>query len=197
MICRESISFSAGCGTTGSTRGAGEALLEKNAMLKNIGIVSSKNGFIPGIRNSDEMYEVGLFEKNFYDQIVEITMDEALDGMITLIRKCGVLSGPTGGSSLAGALKYLSSVDQTLTEKHNAVFLVCDRVEWYLSFLQKLRPQWFGLTVRDSGYQALTAEQIDEAAEITADEAQSPVGPGRKIDSGGCARRTGFQRFAH
>ncbi|MFX5907332.1 hypothetical protein ABTE61_19230, partial [Acinetobacter baumannii] len=54
--------FIGGLGTTGSTRGAGERLRVDNPTLKNIGIVSSRQGFIPGIRNSDEMYEVGLFE---------------------------------------------------------------------------------------------------------------------------------------
>jgi cysteine synthase/rhodanese-related sulfurtransferase len=165
--------FVGGLGTTGSTRGAGEALRSKNPELKNIGVVSARQGFIPGIRNSDEMYEVGLFEKNFYDSIVEISIDEALDGMITLIRKCGVLSGPTGGASFAGALKHLQAIDSTLTEKQNAVFLVCDRVEWYLSFLQKLRPQWFGLTARESGFKNLAKESIDQAKELTADEVEA------------------------
>ncbi len=114
--------FVGGLGTTGSTRGAGEALRESNPQLKNIGIVSSRQGFIPGIRNSDEMYEVGLFEKSFYDSVVEITIDEALEGMMTLIRQCGVLSGPTGGASLAGTLKYLRAIDDTLTEKQMQCF---------------------------------------------------------------------------
>ncbi|HEY9678369.1 MAG TPA: pyridoxal-phosphate dependent enzyme [Drouetiella sp.] len=159
--------FVGGLGTTGSTRGAGETLKLQNPALRNIGVVSSKNGFIPGIRNSDEMFEVGLFDKNFYSDVIEVSIDEALDGMMMLIQRCGVLSGPTGGASLAGTLKYLRSIDESLTEKQNAVFLVCDRVEWYLSFLQKLRPQWFGLHSRESGLKNITLEQIEAVKKIT------------------------------
>lgn len=165
--------FVGGLGTTGSTRGAGETLQKHNPDLKNIGVVSSKDGFIPGIRNSDEMFEVGLFDRAFYDAVIEVSIDEALESMMMLIRQCGVLSGPTGGASLAGTLKYLKTVDDTLTERRTAVFLVCDRVEWYLSFLQKLRPQWFGLTARDSGLKNLTEDQITNAKEIDADELEA------------------------
>jgi hypothetical protein len=31
-----------------------------------------KGDNIPGIRNRDEMYEVGIFEKDYYDEIVEV-----------------------------------------------------------------------------------------------------------------------------
>jgi cysteine synthase/rhodanese-related sulfurtransferase len=173
--------FVGGLGTTGSTRGAGEALAIANPELKNIGIVSSRQGFIPGIRNSDEMYEVGLFEKSFYDSIVEITIDEALDGMMTLIRRCGVLSGPTGGASFAGAIKHLRSIDETLTKKQNAVFLVCDRVEWYLSFIQKLRPQWFGLATRDNGFKSISETEIEAAEEWTSDTLEQLLLSGKDV----------------
>jgi len=173
--------FIGGLGTTGSTRGAGETLKQYNPALSNIGVVSSKNGFIPGIRNSDEMFEVGLFDRNFYQDVIEISIDEALDGMMMLIRRCGVLSGPTGGASLAGALKYLKTIDSQLPERQNAVFLVCDRVEWYLSFLQKLRPEWFGLSTRESGLKKLTQEHISSAKEITADELELMVSKNEPI----------------
>jgi cysteine synthase/rhodanese-related sulfurtransferase len=173
--------FVGGLGTTGSTRGAGETLKIKNPSISNIGVVSSKEGFIPGIRNSDEMFEVGLFDKNFYEAVVEISIDEALDGMMMLIRRCGVLSGPTGGASLAGALKHLRSLDSQLTEKRNAVFLVCDRVEWYLSFLQKLRPHWFGLTAKESGFKSITEDELDRAKEVTADDLELLIGSGQAM----------------
>src|SRR4029453_3141738 len=118
--------FAGGLGPTGSTRGTGEYLKKTNPQMRNIGIVCQKSGFVPGIRNSDEMYEVGLFQRPFYDDVIEVTIDESIDAMLTLIRKCGVLSGPTGGASFAGTLRYLRSVDEQLTEKKNAVFLVCE-----------------------------------------------------------------------
>jgi len=161
--------FIGGLGTTGSTRGAGTFLKEKNDQMKNIGVIASKGQLLPGIRNVDEMYEVGLFRKDFYDDIIEVSMDESIDAMLDLIRKCGILAGPTGGGSLAAALKYFKEIDGTLTRKHNAVFIVCDRVEWYLSYLQKYRPELFGLAVKKDSLKAITKEQADNAPEVDCD----------------------------
>jgi cysteine synthase B len=161
--------FIGGLGTTGSTRGSGTFLKEKNQALKNVGVIASKGHLLPGIRNVDEMYEVGLFRKDFYDDIIEVSMDESIDAMLMLIRKCGILAGPTGGGSLAAALKYFKDIDGTLTRKHNAVFICCDRVEWYLSYLQKYRPELFGLAVKKDSLKAITKEQADAAPEVDCD----------------------------
>lgn len=162
--------FVGGLGTTGSTRGSGTYLKEKNPEMKNIGVIASKGHLLPGIRNVDEMYEVGLFRKDFYDDIVEVSMDESIDAMLTLIRQCGILAGPTGGGSLAAAVKYLKPLDATLTRKHNCVFIACDRVEWYLSYLQKNKPEIFGLSVKKDSVKAVTKEDAEQAPEVDVDQ---------------------------
>lgn len=166
--------FFGGLGTTGTTRGAGSFLKEHNPDLKNIGVIASKGHLLPGIRNVDEMFEVGLFKKDFYDDIVEINSDESIDAMLSLIRKAGVLSGPTGGGGLAAALKYLRPLDPTFTSRKSAVFIVCDRVELYLSYLQKLRPELFGAK-RKQGIKTLTPEQIDSAPQMDVLEARELI----------------------
>ncbi len=167
--------FIGGLGTTGSTRGGGMFLKEKNPEMKNIGVISQKGHLLPGIRNVDEMYEVGLFRKDFYDEIVVVDTDESLDAMLMLIRKCGLLAGPTGGGSLAAALKYLTGVDEELSERKNAVFIVCDRVEWYLSYLQKHRPELFGIAQKKDSVRSMSVEQQANAPEIDLEEADSWV----------------------
>jgi cysteine synthase/rhodanese-related sulfurtransferase len=168
--------FFGGLGTSGSTRGTGQFLKETNPQLKNVGIISSKGGFLPGIRNSDEMYEVGLFERQFYDAVIEVGNDEALDATLALIRRCGVLSGPTGGASFAGALRYLREIDGQLSEKCNAVFLVCDRAEWYLSYFQKYRPELFGLTKKNESVNSISDEETALARRLSPDEAEQWLG---------------------
>ncbi|MBS2010768.1 MAG: pyridoxal-phosphate dependent enzyme [Cyanobacteria bacterium SZAS TMP-1] len=167
--------FIGGLGTTGSTRGSGTYLKEQNRDLKNIGVIASKGHLLPGIRNVDEMYEVGLFRKDFYDDIIEVSMDESIDAMLTMVKKCGILAGPTGGGSLAAAIKYLKPIDEKLTRKHNAVFIVCDRIEWYISYLQKNRPELFGLAVKKDTVKAVSQEEIDKAPEIDVDELESLI----------------------
>lgn len=172
--------FVGGLGTTGSTRGSGTYLKEKNPEMKNVGVIASKGHLLPGIRNVDEMYEVGLFRKDFYDDIVEVSMDESIDAMLTLIRQCGILAGPTGGGSLAAAMKYLKPLDATLTRKHNCVFIVCDRVEWYLSYLQKNKPEIFGLSVKKDSVKAVTKEDAENAPEVDVDQLSELVKAGDK-----------------
>lgn len=164
--------FIGGLGTTGSTRGAGTFLKEKNPNMKNVGVIAAKGHLLPGIRNQDEMYEVGLFRKDFYDEIVVVDTDESLDAMLTMIRKCGILAGPTGGGSLAAALKYLKKIDGTLTERKKAAFIVCDRVEWYLSYLQKARPSLFALAEKEDSIRKVSAEKQEAAPQVTPQEAQ-------------------------
>ncbi len=114
--------FIGGLGTTGSTRGTGKCLKQHNPQLQNIGIITTKGEQIPGIRSADEMYEVGLFNRTFYDSILEVSTSEALDSMLTLIRKCGIICGPTAGASFAGLLKYLRPIDKQLKTKHKPYF---------------------------------------------------------------------------
>lgn len=166
----------AGLGTSGSSRGVGRFLATKNPELKNIGVVAPKGQHLPGIRSADELFEVGLFQKDAYESIVEVTIDEAIDAMLVLIRKLGVMGGPTGGAQLAAALKYLRQVDAGLTEQKSAVFIVCDRTEWYLSFLQKHRPELFGLgtarasvrTVSEDSASAAPQMDVAQAARLVA-----------------------------
>lgn len=74
-------------GTTGSSRGIIEYLLTKNPDIQKIGVVGDKRAYLPGIRNMEEMLEVGIFEKELYNDIVEVSEEDALDYMFILNRK--------------------------------------------------------------------------------------------------------------
>ena len=135
--------FIGGLGTAGSTRGTLEYLKEKNPDIKGIGVVSSKHDFIPGIRNQDEMLEVGIFDRSMYYSIEIVESLDAIEAMLMLIRKVGILCGPTSGASYTGALSFLKGLDSTLSTRKTAVFVVCDRVESYISYIYKRRPDIF------------------------------------------------------
>jgi S-sulfo-L-cysteine synthase (O-acetyl-L-serine-dependent) len=152
--------FFGGLGTTGSTRGAAQYIKEQNPNLVSVGIVSSPDDYIPGIRTATEMWEVGLFEKDFYKAIEEINSQKALDGMLSLIRKSGILAGPTSGASYEGALEYLQAIDKDLNEKKTAVFIVCDRFEYYMSYIRERRPELFGERIKTDGLQNFSKEKI-------------------------------------
>lgn len=156
-------------GTTGSTQGTLRRLKEANENMISIGIVGEKGDFIPGIRNYDELWEVGLFNKELYKEIKAVSPQAAIDGMLSLVRKAGVLCGPTSGACFQGAVEYLQGVDQKLTEKKKAVFIVCDRMEWYGSYIKERRPDLFGLKKKIGGIYDMTPETLANAPSIKID----------------------------
>lgn len=159
-------------GTTGSSRGTIEYLLEKNKNLKKIGIIAEKGDTIPGIRNKDEMYEVGIFNKSLYDEIVLVNSDEAIEEMLVLNRKCGILGGPTSGAAFKGTLKYLREIDDKLKEPANAVFIACDRMEWYMSYIKKRRPEIFDSEIKRETIRTLTEEDMKYVKTIDINNAE-------------------------
>lgn len=133
-------------GTTGSSVGIGKALKEVNPNLNVYGVVASAGQHIPGARNSNELWEVGFYNPEFYKEILSETTDGAIDGAVNLIQKVGILSGPTAGAAFNAALKKLKELDPELegkNETYNAVFIVCDRVEPYLNFFKSHKPELF------------------------------------------------------
>lgn len=150
-------------GTTGSTVGAGKAIREKNPDTKIIGIVAEAHNHIPGGREAQEMWEVGLFDKSMYEEILPVSVAQAIDGMMTLVRRCGILCGPTTGANYAAGLQYLREEDKKLIstgKRKNAVIIACDRIEPYMSYLKKHRPEIFSTSTS----KALLVSQIDADA---------------------------------
>ncbi len=159
--------FIGGLGTTGSTLGAAQRVKEHNPELIAVGVVAEKEDYIPGIRNHDETLEVGLFKPEFYSEIVTVNSHDSLEAMMKLIKGAGLLAGPTTGASFLGALHYLKKIDHTLTETKKAVFIACDRVEWYTSYVRERKPEWLGEANSESWKDKVT---IDTSADISTDE---------------------------
>lgn len=133
-----------GLGTTGSTRGTATALLAHHPALRTIGVVSDRFDFIPGIRSEREMWEVGLFRPDFYDEVVTVDSAAAITATLDLVRGYGVLAGPTSGAGYAAALRTLTTAPRPPDRPLVAVLIVCDRLEPYLSYFAKRRPDLFG-----------------------------------------------------
>ncbi|WP_019926469.1 pyridoxal-phosphate dependent enzyme [Nocardia sp. BMG111209] len=135
-----------GLGTTGSTRGTATYLRKHNPELRTIAVVSERSDFVPGIRSETELWDVGLFRPDFYDRIVPVTAARAVDATVELATGHGVLAGPTSGAAYAAAREVLAAETAGDGPPVVAVFIVCDRLEPYLSYLRKRRPDLFGRT---------------------------------------------------
>lgn len=166
--------FIAGLGTAGSSSGITEKLKENNSKLETVGIVADKADFIPGIRTIDEMYEVGLFNPENFKNIEVISSQVAIDGTLELIRKVGLLAGPTTGSTYKGALQHLKQIDDELQEEKTAVFIACDRVESYISYFKKRRPELFHIEKKDT-FNLTEDEIFDYGKEIYVEEVETYI----------------------
>lgn len=158
--------FFGGLGTTGSTRGSAQRMLVTNPQLKTVGIAATKQDYIPGIRNRDEIWEVGLFDPTFYDAIEYVTSQAAVDATLALVRRVGMVCGPTTGACYAGMLEYLKRIDTTLTERKTAVFIACDRLEWYTSYVKERRPDVFREAHRGLGIASLSEQEVFDVPSI-------------------------------
>lgn len=169
--------FIACVGTAGSSTGVANVLRDARADVTVVGLVAEKSDFIPGIRNIDEVHEVGLFDPATYDTIESVSADDAIDGMLDLVRRCGMLAGPTGGAAYFGAQRYLQKVDGQLEaagtgERRTAVFIVCDRVESYMSYVRARRPELLGQTARPNTVGTVSDEELAAVQALTPQQAQ-------------------------
>jgi cysteine synthase/rhodanese-related sulfurtransferase len=163
--------FVACVGTAGSSTGVAEVLRAHDPGVEVVGLVAAKSDFIPGIRNADEVHEVGLFDPATYDRVDTVSADEAIDGMLTLVRRCGILSGPTGGAAYWGALRHLRHRPPT-GRRTTAVFIVCDRVESYLSYVRQRRPDLLHQPERRDSVASVTVDEVDAVSSIGVEAAR-------------------------
>jgi cysteine synthase/rhodanese-related sulfurtransferase len=145
-----------GLGTTGSTRGAATYLRERNPQTAVVGVVAAEGDFIPGIRSAAEMWEVGLFEPDFYDAIAAVDSADAISASLELATRHGVLAGPTTGAAYAAARERLLSGAGS-EGPVTAVVIACDRLEPYLSYFRHRRPDLFGAAAVPASVEAAPA----------------------------------------
>lgn len=156
-------------GTCGSSMGAGKYLKEQSG-TKVVGVVADAGHHIPGGRNINELWEVGFFDKEFYEDIVQGNSLEAIEGMLTLNRSAGILCGPTTGLTYFAALKKLREIDTQVPEgtRESAVFIACDRLEPYMSYIKKFRPEIYSsVTTERETVDSQTPEDVAQSEKIT------------------------------
>lgn len=165
--------FFCGLGTTGSSLGITNKLRCGNPDFKAVGITAQSGHFIPGIRNMEQMMESTMFRKDYYDRIYPLTEHDGLAGMLTLARDCAILCGPSTGANFTAAIRHLKSIDDNLTQKKNAVFIVSDRLEWYISYIQERMPELFGHKELESPLHKFDSTAIDIVPAINATEVEN------------------------
>jgi S-sulfo-L-cysteine synthase (O-acetyl-L-serine-dependent) len=165
--------FFGGLGTTGSSLGIAHRLKRDNPKFKAIGVTAQTGHFIPGIRNMAQMIESSMFQKDYYDRIYPLSEEEGLQGMLSLARDCAILCGPSSGANYTAALRHLREEDAQRSELCNAVFIICDRIEWYISYIQERMPELFGQKELESPLHKFNSDTVHIVPSVNAAEIES------------------------
>jgi cysteine synthase B len=112
------------------------------------------------------MWDVGLFDPAFYTAIRPVRSADAIEATLDLARHHGVLAGPTSGATYWAVRDHFRRHPVPPGRTATVVFIACDRIEWYLSYLRTRRPDLFGQAHRPSAAD-LDDETVAGAPQIT------------------------------
>jgi cysteine synthase len=94
--------FVAGLGTCGTITGTGRFLKEQNPDIKVLGVHPQEGHDIPGVRSYRQLGQTELFRPDEYNELVEISDDEAFGLCQRLNREESIIAGPSAAMALAG-----------------------------------------------------------------------------------------------
>lgn len=102
--------FCAGLGTAGTIAGAREGFRKKNPRVTMVGVLSSPDSAVPGVRTKKRLGDVRLDWRSSVCH-VEVGARESFQTSLALCR-AGLLAGPSSGFALKGLFKFLETARQ-------------------------------------------------------------------------------------
>jgi len=118
----------AALGTSGTAMGLVKRLKELSPAVEVVAVEPYARHKIQGLKNMQESYPPGIFNKHLLDRIVHVEDEEAFETCRRLAREEGLLVGMSSGAAMAGAMKIAEELD------HGQVVVIFpDSGERYLS----------------------------------------------------------------
>jgi cysteine synthase/rhodanese-related sulfurtransferase len=128
--------FVAALGTCGTITGNGRFLKGKNPAVQVIAVYPEEGHDIPGVRSLRQLKQTKLFHPEEYDQLVEVSTEEAYAMCLRLNREESLIAGPSSGLALVGALKVVADQPDAVV-----VVMFPDNVFKYASSMEKHFPE--------------------------------------------------------
>jgi cysteine synthase B len=120
--------FVSSMGTTGTIMGTSRYLKEQSEVVQIVGVQPTDGSSIPGIRRWSPEFLPKIFEPERVDQVIDVSLDEALVMMRRLAKEDAIFGGVSSGGSVAAAAKLVETLDSGVV-----VCIICDRGDRYLS----------------------------------------------------------------
>ena len=122
----------ASLGTSGTAMGIARRMKESAPGIQVVAVEPYAGHKIQGLKNMQESYPPGIYDKRALDRIIHVEDEEAFSCSRRLAREEGILSGMSAGAALAGALRIARELDEA-GEAGLIVFICPDTGERYLS----------------------------------------------------------------
>ncbi len=131
-------------GTTGTIMGITKIMRELAPQVECIGIEPYAGHKIQGLKNMQESYPPGIYNKKALDRIIHVRDEEAWSMCRALARKEGIFGGMSSGAAMAGVYQLAQEIDEGLL-----VTIFPDGGERYLSTPLYSIPELDGLKLYD------------------------------------------------
>ncbi len=131
-------------GTTGTIMGITKWMREQDPGVKCMGIEPCAGHKIQGLKNMQESYPPGIYNKKALDKIVHVKDEDAWAMCRELAHKEGILAGMSSGAAMAGAYQLAQEIEEGVL-----VTFFPDGGERYLSTPLYSIPELEGLKVFD------------------------------------------------
>lgn len=144
-------------GTSGTAMGCAKILKEKNPAVRVMAVEPSPGHRIQGLKNMQESYPPGIYDKHAMDEIIHVADEEAFETARRLAREEGILAGMSGGAAMAGALRVAAGLTSGCV-----VTILPDGGERYLSTTLFATPEKKGVAL--CGVSGADKAYLDPAA---------------------------------
>ncbi len=128
--------FVAGVGTGGTITGVGEVLKEHNPEIKIVAVEPKESPVLQGgekgphgIQGIGAGFVPSVLNRDIYDEIIDVSVDEAYEMTIRITKEEGILTGISGAANVLASIR----IAEQLGEGKRVVTVVCDTGERYLS----------------------------------------------------------------
>lgn len=141
-------------GTSGTVMGLTKRLKELNPEITVVAVEPFAGHKIQGLKNMQESYPPGIYDKHAPDRILNVEDESAFDLCRKLAHQEGIFAGMSSGAALGGALQLARELDQQAAKHPSAppplvVVIFPDGGIRYLSTPLFAPPQEQGVQVRD------------------------------------------------